>query len=612
MTHDLPRASRLPMYLLALAAIGIGALGIRLVAAERGNVEREHRAALEIEAARSAQRLSDFVAEQIDAAVEGRLELVARVRAGRFEVPNEPLAADVLRFVPGRDAEGEFLLNDAESCERAGDLDRALGALRVAAENSRDPMIRAIASTRAAAIHRSRGHHDDAFAAGRAALESMDPKLRDTARDALLLRHLEHPADPALIVALTRLVGGGDDAFARALLHTHPQGRDALSQREVEFERIDRVSAARLEPKSGAAAALLESSLLLARRDESDALQYFEIPLPREFEALRRVSADTPLAVGALVVRAPIGALLPGRFIESSRSDATIATAARTRTFWIFLLFVLVVGAIVLALFAWNSATKRARAHAQARSDFVARVGHDLRTPLSLIRMYAETLADGRVPDPAQTLEFTGIIARESERLTRLVGAVLDFARVQDAGAAAERKTLDLRDLAAEVVDAVRPLLNRARIAVSLDLADQPVQVTVDPDALRSSLFNLLDNALQHASSGRSIVVRCESREGVASLEVEDRGPGIEERELERVFERFVRGSGAIGKGTGLGLALVNEVAIAHSGRASAHNRQGGGLVCSIELPLDRVSPSGSSSNVLPSNGLSSNGAAAK
>lgn len=612
MTHDPPRASRLPMYLLALAAIGIGALGIRLVAAERGNVEREHRAALEVEAARAAQRLSDYVAAQIEAAVAGHLPVVARVRNGRFELPAEPIAAEVLRVVPGRDAEGEFLLNDAESCERAGDLDRALGALRVAAENSRDETIRAIASTRAAAILRSRGHLDEALAASRAALEAMDPKLRDTARDALLLRHLDRPADPALINALTRLVGGPDDAFARALLHANPHGRDALSQREAEFERIDRVRTARLEPKSGAAAAQLERSLLLAQRDPSGALEYSEVPLPIEFEALRLVHADSPITTEGVVVRAPIGALLPGRFVESSRSDATIESATRARRLWIVFLFVLVVGAIVLALFAWNSATKRARAHAQARSDFVARVGHDLRTPLSLIRMYAETLADGRVPDPAQTLEFTGIIARESERLTRLVGAVLDFARVQDAGAAAERKSLDLRDVAAEVVDAVRPLLDRARIAVSLELADQPVRVTVDPDALRSSLFNLLDNALQHASSGRSIVVRCKSREGVASLEVEDRGPGIEERELERVFERFVRGSGAIGKGTGLGLALVNEVAIAHSGRARARNRQGGGLVCSIDLPLDRVAPNETSSNVLPSNGLSSNGATSK
>lgn len=580
------RSSRWPLVWLVLAALGIAALGARLISSERGNVERERRAALEAEAARAAQRISDFVATTLADARSGRLESVVRKRGDHFELPSDPVAASALTIVRGRDAEGEFLLEDAAIREREGDVDRALGALAVAMDEARDPAVRAVAGVRRAALLRARGDEENARAAARAALAAMDDEARSTSREALMLRHLEDANDSATIDALLRWLHGPDDAIARSMLESTDAGRAALARREESFRARDRFEAARIDPdRGGAIAALSGSRLLIAARDEGDVTLGFEVDFPAAETAHRVVRAGDPLdrEQDRLIARAPIGALLPGVAVEASCARAELATAFARRAAWIVALFLAVVAAITGAVAAWSRAARRERDHARARSDFVARVGHDLRTPLSLIRMYAETIALGKVEDRAKTLEFAGIVTRESERLSRLVGTVLDFARTSSGVEA--RRMIELCAWTNEGIASMRPLLDRAGFEVHVEPGDSPLEVVADADALRGALGNLIENALTHAESGKAITIRCFQAGDRAVIEVEDRGPGVPDEEIPHLFERFVRGRGAVGKGTGLGLALVREVAIAHGGNATARNRDGGGLCCRIELP---------------------------
>jgi signal transduction histidine kinase len=450
-------------------------------------------------------------------------------------------------------------------------------------EAERDPTIRAIAGVRRAAILRGRGEQDAAREVGRRALDAMDESAKSTAREALLLRFLDEPANESTIEALARLLAGPDDAVARAMLSATEAGRAAIGRREAALAARARFEAARLRPeRGGAVATRLESRLMIATGDGDGAVLGFEFDLPGVEPGHRLVSADEPAPHDRLVARAPVGALLAGSSIEASCPLAELDAAFTLRGAWIGALLLAVVAAIGGALWVWSRAAARERALAKARSDFVARVGHDLRTPLSLIRMYAETIATGRVEDRAQTLEFAGIVTRESERLSKLVGTVLDFARVGENAAA--RRELELSEWTREVVASLRPLLDRAGFAVEVDVA--PVTAPVDADALRGALCNLIENALAHADSGKAVAVRCRREGDFALLEVEDRGPGVQEDELGRLFDRFVRGRAASGKGVGLGLALVRDVALAHGGSVEAGLRDGGGLRFTIALPV--------------------------
>ncbi|MFG0318865.1 MAG: sensor histidine kinase, partial [Planctomycetota bacterium JB042] len=215
---------------------------------------------------------------------------------------------------------------------------------------------------------------------------------------------------------------------------------------------------------------------------------------------------------------------------------------------------------------------------------FLQRVGHDLRTPLTLVRMYTETLAEGRVDDAAEAREFAGIAAREAGRLARMVDGVLDLSRLERPEAAG--RALDVAALAESVVEAHRPLAEEAGLVLSLERAgDGAADAVADADALRGAIGNLIENAIKHAPGGGAIDVRVEGDGASVRISVADRGPGFPPGGEDRMFERFVRGNDVRVPGTGLGLALVREVARRHGGDATARGRAGGGAEVELTLP---------------------------
>jgi two-component system phosphate regulon sensor histidine kinase PhoR len=213
-------------------------------------------------------------------------------------------------------------------------------------------------------------------------------------------------------------------------------------------------------------------------------------------------------------------------------------------------------------------ATIQERKLAALKSDFVANVSHELKTPLASVRMFGEMLLTGRVPNEEKQREYLQIIVGESERLTSLIDNVLDFAKVERGKDAYEFEAGDLAEVASHAVDMLRYRAERQGIEMKLDA--HPAPVTLDVRAVELAVINLLDNALKYAKGSERIDVEVSSTDdGGGRVRVSDEGPGIESSEQERIFDRFVRGRSAREthvRGSGIGLALVKHIADTHGG----------------------------------------------
>jgi len=233
---------------------------------------------------------------------------------------------------------------------------------------------------------------------------------------------------------------------------------------------------------------------------------------------------------------------------------------------------------------------KRERTLAAMRSQFVASVSHELKTPLTAIRMFAETLRMGRSADAHERTEFLGTIVEESERLTRLLNNVLDFSKIEKG---TKRYNLTPTSLVEVVEAAARAMsypLAQEGFELCVEVADDLPLISVDRDAIEQAILNLLANALKYSGKDRKIDLHLMRQNGEAQIRVTDRGIGIDPAEQSHIFEKFYRADTTENEslsGTGLGLALVDHIAKAHGGRVELQSELGKGSTFSIHLPLE-------------------------
>lgn len=252
-----------------------------------------------------------------------------------------------------------------------------------------------------------------------------------------------------------------------------------------------------------------------------------------------------------------------------------------------------VVGAAAAAI---ARAGRRADELSAQKTAFVSAVSHELRTPLTTLRMHAEMLQEGLVA-PERLRVFYDDLAHESVRLSRLVENVLAVSQLEEGRRVLQLRPADLAEQIREIVDGqARHVERRGFPPVELDLPDDPVPVRCDAQAVEQIVVNLLDNALKYAADARAsgLRVAVEVAGDQAILHVQDRGPGIPEADRDRVFDRFYRVQrerDAHTPGTGLGLALVRELARGHGGDARAAARPGGGSDLQVTFPLLRGGP---------------------
>jgi signal transduction histidine kinase len=252
-----------------------------------------------------------------------------------------------------------------------------------------------------------------------------------------------------------------------------------------------------------------------------------------------------------------------------------------------FLVLVFLLCGIALTL----RATDREARLAQAKSNFVANVSHELKTPLSLISMFSEILELGRVKNEEKKIEYYGIIRHESLRLNKMIDNILDFSKIE-----AGRKTYDFADGdMAEVIENVlssyRYQIINSGFDIQTNIQPDLPPVLIDRDAMAQAISNLLDNAIKYSGEVKQLSITAETVRSELSIEIADHGIGIPRAEQAKIFEKFYRvGNGLVHdvKGSGLGLSLVKHIVEAHQGTISVESDVGKGSRFTILLPLAR------------------------
>ncbi len=257
-------------------------------------------------------------------------------------------------------------------------------------------------------------------------------------------------------------------------------------------------------------------------------------------------------------------------------------------TRYVYAIGLLLIVASTLGLWAVYRRVAATVHFAERRSNFAAAVSHELKTPLTAIRMHAEMLRDGMVPDEKQR-EYFATITSESERLTRLINNVLEFSRLESQKTERPPIHESIDEPLRDVVQLLRPHALSQGFSLALEVDGGLPQVAFDRDALQQLLFNLIDNALKYARTAerKEILVRCLEVDGAVVLRVRDYGPGVARAHQPHLFEAFYRGEDELTrktKGTGIGLALVRGLAEEMGAHVSARNHPDGGFEVEIRL----------------------------
>ncbi len=283
------------------------------------------------------------------------------------------------------------------------------------------------------------------------------------------------------------------------------------------------------------------------------------------------------------------GPMVPLWTFAGRHQGATIDSLAQEQFRRGLALSGLVLCLLMLAIALSLRAVAREAKLAELKSGFVSNVSHEMKTPLSLIRVFAETLELGRVTDPAKVHEYHRVIHNESRRLTQLIENVLDFARME-----AGRKKYQFAngDVAQIVTDVLRPYEGHIRssgFVLSVALEESLPAVLVDAEAVSQAVLNLIDNATKYSPDRKQLSIRVWKHNNEVAIEVADQGIGIPESEQRRIFEKFYRvNTGLVHdtKGSGLGLTLTNHVVEAHGGRIAVDSMPGSGSRFTIFLPI--------------------------
>ena len=235
-----------------------------------------------------------------------------------------------------------------------------------------------------------------------------------------------------------------------------------------------------------------------------------------------------------------------------------------------------------------NDMSLKIRQSEKTQSEFISSVSHELRTPLTAINGWAETIQSGELKDPADVRKGLDIILSEARRLTNMVEELLEFSRIEDGRFTLSVEPLDLK---AELEDAVytyREFFRREGIELTYqDCPEEMIPISGDPERLRQVFCNLLDNAAKHGGSGKRIDVSLQTLGEEAVIRIRDYGPGVPPAELPLIKNKFYKGSSKA-RGSGIGLAVCEEIVTRHEGKLEVGNAEGGGFVVTIRLPIER------------------------
>jgi signal transduction histidine kinase len=271
---------------------------------------------------------------------------------------------------------------------------------------------------------------------------------------------------------------------------------------------------------------------------------------------------------------------------QALEDESMLAAAAGARRTFVLISFAAT--AAVIALVLTVRATRSAAVLATMKSEFVSTVTHELKTPISSIRLASETLALGRFRSAETVGEYATILLNEVGRLSRGVDNLLTLSRIQDIDCFYTFESLDPGTLLEDALNNFHPSLMQLGFEVNVDIPAPLPAVRADRTAILQVMENLLDNAIRYSNGTRQLAISASAAEASVSLRIADKGQGIPADEAPHVFEKFFRGRNAASGGTGLGLAIVQRVMSDHHGEVRLKNNKGCGTIAEIILPIAR------------------------
>jgi signal transduction histidine kinase len=319
--------------------------------------------------------------------------------------------------------------------------------------------------------------------------------------------------------------------------------------------------------------------------------------------AMKRVTNPDPSLAGVNVtlvppdsdtadafVAVPAGESMPGWQLALSIQDREFlqATAGRQTAVYLWTGILVVAGMGALAVIAVRL-VRRQMTLARLKNDLAATVSHELKTPLSSMRVLVETLLDGERFDDQKTREYLQLIAGENERLGRLIQNFLTFSRIEQKKYPLHFSLARPRKIIEAAIQSARGRFDTPGCRLDVQVEDNIPPITADPDALVAALINLLENAYKYSEEIKHITLGARTENGRVMFSVKDNGIGISPRDQGRIFQPFCQVDERLsrnGSGCGLGLSIVQFIAVAHRGKVSVESRPGCGSVFTISLPV--------------------------
>jgi len=272
--------------------------------------------------------------------------------------------------------------------------------------------------------------------------------------------------------------------------------------------------------------------------------------------------------------------------VRSVPDQALVATLQGARR--MFYLISIAAGASLVALVLTVRADRASAALASMKSDFVAAVTHELKTPVASIRLVGDTLSNGRYTSPTTVREYASLLSAEASRLSNSIDNLLTYARYSSSDAASTTELADIEpaDLVEDTMQGLRPVLADREFDLVIDVPPDLPQICVDRPAMIQALENIVDNAIKYSPTDKHLSVTGAANGKVVTLTVRDRGTGIARKDLSRVFERFYRGGNATVSGSGLGLPIAKRIIESHGGHIELRSEVGSGTEVEVTLPI--------------------------
>jgi signal transduction histidine kinase len=331
-----------------------------------------------------------------------------------------------------------------------------------------------------------------------------------------------------------------------------------------------------------------DEGLMSALSGYRDALNNEELQF-RIFDAQGRLIGGSAGEDIDAIVSAPLPTGFPEGHIELFFADGDMFNKAASRQITVYIwtgaMVILVI--LLVGLFAGQAVGRQIRLN-KMKNNFIATVSHELKTPLASMRLLVDTLLEKRVRDEAHAEEYLNMIARENERLTRVIENFLSFSRMERNRNAFTMLPTAPTDIVENAVESICTKYKANGCKLEMDLTEDLPEITVDADALVTVLINLLDNACKYTGADKQIRLSLTVDNEEICFAVADNGIGLTRRQIHKIFNHFYQVDSSLARsseGCGLGLSIVQFIVNAHKGRIDVESRPGEGCTFSVYLP---------------------------